>query len=74
MENATLEREVEVFSAEKVVRERYSSYKVVPLFSSGDTEYFRCTRWGENADGSAAILRSVFVEVTPEGKITERKD
>jgi hypothetical protein len=73
METATLEREVETFEAEKAVKERYSSYKVVPLFTRGNTEYFRCTRWGNNADGSAAILRSCFVEVSG-GKITERKD
>ena len=73
METATLEREVETFEAVAVVKERYPSYKVVPLFTSGDTEYFRCTRWGSNADGSAAILRSCFVEVK-EGKIMERKD
>jgi len=77
MPTATLEREkkaeAKVSDAEGIVRERYPSYKVVPLFKRGKVEYFRCTRFGQDANGSGCIIRSCFLEVC-DGKILERKD
>jgi hypothetical protein len=73
MPNATLEQPVVVEKAETLIRQRYAGYKVTPLFTNGKTEYFRCTRWGVDAEGNAKILRQAFV-MFQNGEITERPD
>lgn len=59
--------------SEALVYNKYPSYRVVPLFQSGKTEYFRVTKWGVDSTGDTCIIRSIFLEVD-DGKITERKD
>ena len=54
-----------------VMRERYSGYRIHPLFKVGKTSYFRVNKWGVNADGDTCLIRSAFVQVKG-GKITER--